>query len=86
MCGEIKLHLISCPVDVSGSFIQQDLMLCIVTVGLQAEQCKLVSYCTEIAINAFSLCIHKNYIRAMLLMLQNQTLKSEVLLDVRLPV
>lgn len=76
MCSEIKLHLISCPVDVSGSAIQQDSMLCIVTVGLQAEQCKLVPYYTEIAINAFSLCIHKNYIRATLLMLQNQTLKS----------
>lgn len=72
--------------DVSGSAIQQDVMLCIVTVGLQAEQCKLVSHCIEIAVNALSLCIHKNYTRATLLMLQNQTLKSKVLLDLRLPV
>lgn len=77
MAGEIKLHLISRSLDASGGAIQQDPMLCIVSVGLQAEQCKLlVSYYTEKAITVYFLSIYKNYIRVACLMLQNQTLKS----------
>lgn len=77
MASEIKLHLISSSLDVSGSAILQDLMLCIVAVGLQAEHCKLlVSYYAEKAITAYSLSVYKNYIRVACLMLQNQTLKS----------
>lgn len=76
MAGEIKLHLISCSLDISSSAIQQDSMLCIVAVGLQAEQCKLlVSYYTEKAVTAYSLYIYKSYIRVACLMLQNQTFK-----------
>lgn len=56
MAGEIKLCLISCSLDVSSSAIQQDLVLCIVAAGLQAEECKfLVSYYAERAITAYSL-------------------------------
>lgn len=68
---EIKLHFISCAMDVGGTAIQQQSMPCVVTVGLQAEQGKLGSYYTEIEITACSLYIYKKYIRATHLILQN---------------
>lgn len=56
MAGEIKLYLLSCSLDISGSAVQQDSMPCIVAVGLQAEQCKLLVSCyTNEAITAYSL-------------------------------
>lgn len=57
--------------DVGGTAVQQQSMLCVVTVGLQAEQGKLGSCYTEIEITACSLYIYKKYIRATHLILQN---------------